>query len=54
MVRFGYLAMVYKDSDYTFMVAVMCWHKCMILVLKITLVVELLALFSSSQLPLHN
>jgi len=51
---FQYLAMSYKDSDYTstIMIALKCWPKHMILVLKLTLVVELWVLFSSHQLPL--
>ena len=38
---FDYLAMTYKDSDYTIMITVTCCPKPVFLVLKLTLVLEL-------------
>ena len=49
---FDYLWMACKGSDYTVVIAVLHWPKCIILVLKLTLVLELWVLFSSHQLPL--
>jgi len=41
-----------KGSDYTVVIAVLHWPKRIILVLKLTLVLELWVLFSSHRLPL--
>ena len=49
---FEYLAMAYKDSDYTITIAGRHWHKCTFLVLTLSLVLELRALLSSSRPPL--
>jgi len=49
---FDYLAMAYRDSDYTIVIAVMRLPKLIILVLKLTLVLELGVLLSSCRLPL--
>jgi len=38
---FNYLAMAYKDFDYTIMITVVFWSRCILLVLKFTLVLEL-------------
>ena len=37
----------YKDSDYTFVITIMQWHKRIVIVQKLTLVVEVWALLSS-------
>ena len=44
--------MAYKDSDYTFMIAIMHCPKRTILVLKLTSVVEIQALLLCRRLPL--
>ena len=44
--------MAYKDSDYTIVIAVMHWPKCMILLLKLALVLKLWVLLSSCLPPL--
>ena len=44
-------AMAYKDSVYTVVIAVIRWPKCIILVLKPTLMLELRVLLSSSHQP---
>jgi len=41
----------YKDSDYTVVIAIMQWHKRIIIVQKLTLVVKLWALLSPRCLP---
>ena len=51
---FDYLAMSYKVSDYTFMITLMCWPKPIILVLKLTLLLELWVLLSSHWLALFK
>jgi len=38
---FVYLLMSYKDSDYIVMIAIVSWHRRIILVLKLTLLLEL-------------
>ena len=47
---FDYLQMAYEDSDYTIMITIMNRPKRIILVLKLTLVVEVQALLSSHRL----
>ena len=46
------LAMAYKDSDYTIVIAVICWPKCVFSVLNLTLVLELQVYLSSHRPPL--
>jgi len=44
-----------KDSDYTVVIAIMQWHKCIIIVKKLTLMVELWAfLFPRCPLSLER
>jgi len=44
---FDFLGMAYKDSDYTAVIAVVRWPKCIILVLKCTLLVKCFCLPST-------
>jgi len=39
-VMFDYLVVAYQDSDYTIMITVMHWPRCILLVLKLTLVLK--------------
>ena len=46
VIMFGYLAMSYKDSDYTVVIALVCWPKRMnFLVLKLTLGCRIMSAF---------
>jgi len=49
-----YLAMAYKDSDYTSVIAVLLWCKCIRLELKLALVLKLWVILSSCPPPLFE